>query len=201
MRIRDVVVGSVLGLSACAGKLSSDDEAAYAYVGLDGAVSRALALGLTGFNQADSANIATQTGDGDVSGTMTVDGQVDRGASDNKGLRLDVALDEYADVEDLEDDEKDEIVITYFTDPDATLPYFDLSLRNMPDGTLSGTLTGTFFMKGDLEDEVELNLQIDGAIEADPEVTDGVRRAEGSTTVTGTATTGRGGTFDVDVEI
>lgn len=202
MTTKTILILALFALPACGGgKLTSDEEASYAYVGLDGAVSRAMALGLKGFSEADSANIATQTGAGDVSGTMTVDGQVDQGASDNKGLRLDVALDDYADVEDLEDDEKDEVVITYNTDPDATLPAFDLQLKDMPAGTLSGTMVGTFFMVGDLEDDVTLNLQIDGALEADPDVTDGVRRVVGSTTVTGTAHTGGGGTFDVDVTI
>jgi len=49
-------------------------------------------LGFDGFNSASSANIATQTAAGAKSGTLTVTGQVDQGASANKGMRLQVAL-------------------------------------------------------------------------------------------------------------
>jgi hypothetical protein len=183
-------------LAGCAGKVSSDREAELAYLGLDTAVSRALTLGLQGFSQASSANIDAQTDDGDVSGTMTVTGQVDQGSSDNKGLRLDVALEEYADVTDLDDDEDVEVVITYDTDPDD-LPYADLQLRDMPDGTLSGTFAGVFLMSGDLEGPVELSLTIEGPTESDG--ADGVQRVEGETEIVGTATNEAGGTYEIDV--
>ena len=201
MTPRSVLAIALFVLPACGSRLSSAEEASYAYLGLDGALSRATMLGLRGFSEADSANIATQTAAGDVSGTMTVDGQADQGASANKGLRLDVALEDYADIEDLDDDEDDEVAITYHTDPEAPLPAFDLQLKDMPSGTLSGSIVGTFYLEGDLVDEVTLNLQIDGAIEADPDITDGVRRVVGGTTVTGTATTAGGGTFAVAVTI
>jgi hypothetical protein len=202
MHNRIVWLVALAALPACGGgKVTSEEEAEYAYLGLDNALSRALTLGLKGFSEASSANIEAQTGEGDVSGTMTVTGQVDQGSSDNKGLRLDVELVDYADLDDLDDDEKDEIAITYATDPEDTLPSFDLQLRNMPAGTIEGTMMGTFLMEGDLEGDVTLNLDVSGTTEADPDITDGVRRVEGGTTITGTATTGSGGTYDVDVTI
>jgi hypothetical protein len=50
----------------------------------------------------------------------------------------------------------------------------------------------------DLAGDVVFDLAIAGAIEADPDVTDGVRMVAGSTHVTGTATSDYG-TYDVDV--
>ena len=48
---------------------------------------------------ASSANIPEQTGAGELSGTMTISGQVDQGASANKGMRLEMSLaGDYADV-------------------------------------------------------------------------------------------------------
>jgi hypothetical protein len=180
------------------GEVTSDEEAAYAYVGLDGAVSRALDLGLQGFNAAPSANIDTQTGSGDVSGTMTVDGQVDQGASDNKGLRLQVGLVDYADLEDLEEAEEDEIAITYDTIEGAPLDV-DLTLRNTPDGTLEGTFLGDVTMDGDLEGMATLDLTLSGELQDDG--TGATERAPGTTRVTGTVTNDGGGSFAVDVTI
>ncbi|MCB9679026.1 MAG: hypothetical protein H6737_28250 [Alphaproteobacteria bacterium] len=183
-------------LVACkGGVVNSDREAEAAAIGLEGAIERALGLGFDGFAAASSANIPTQTGSGDLSGTMTVSGQVDQGNSDNKGMRLDVALDDYADVETIETDEIDAVQVAYDTD-DAALPRFDLSLRDIPDGTMTGTVTGTFLLSGDLEGELSLSLALDGIIVPDG---DGTMREEGTTSVTGTATNSGGGTFDVDV--
>lgn len=175
-------------LLACK-QVDSPEEAALAYTGLDGAVSRALALGLQGFNAASSANIDAQEDAGDTSGTMTVTGQVDQGASDNKGLRLDVALADYSDT--LGDDDEPDVV--YDTDTPAAL---DLQLRDIPDGTLTGTLNGDFAMDGVLQGVVSLALTLDGAIEDDG--AGGTQRVEGSTHVTGTATSDYGG-YEVDV--
>lgn len=189
----------VLPLLACnPEQLSSDEEAEYAYRGLDTLVSRALRLGLDGFNTASSANIDPQSEGGDVSGTLTVTGQVDQGASDNKGLRLALALVDYADLEDVDgdDDDDDEVAITYNTDA-AAPPALDLQLRDMPDGTLSGTLTGLFLLDGDLEGEVTLNLSLEGTTEEDPGQTGYATRVEGTTTVTGTATNEGGGVYEV----
>ena len=101
------------------------------------------------------ANIDPQTTDGDVSGTVTVGGQVDQGASDNKELRLDITLDDYADEVDVDyddDGEPDEFDFTYNT-VDGDLPALDMSLRDVPatgsgtTGTLEGTLAGTVVME------------------------------------------------------
>jgi hypothetical protein len=72
-----------------------------------------------------------------------------------------------------------------------------MSLRNIPDGTLEGTLEGTFLMSGDLEGEGTLDLDIDGEIEDDG--AGGLQRVDGTTTVIGTATSGSGGTYEVDI--
>lgn len=183
-----------LAASACHG-LQNDADARYAYLGLDDGVQRALGLGLQGFSLASSANIDAQQADGDAGGTMVVTGQVDQGASDNKELRLDVALVDYQDA--VPDDNEDAILTVYNTDTTAPLA-LDLSLRNIPDGTLTGTLTGLAIASDDLAGDVVFDLAIAGAIEADPDVTDGVRMVAGSTHVTGTATSDYG-TYDVDV--
>ena len=184
-------------LGACGGgQVSSEEEASLAYVGLDGALERALDLGLVGFNLASSANLDPQTGSGDVSGTMTVSGKADQGSSANKGLRLDVALVDYADLVDVDGDSDSEVAIAYNTDP-AALPAFDLQLRGIPDGTLEGTIEGAFTMAGDLEGAVTLTLEIAGELADDG--SGGVSRAPGTTHITGTATNDGGGTYAVDV--
>ena len=185
-------------LAGCAedSDLSSEEDARRAYLGLDGSIEKTLDLGMAGFNEASSANIPTQNGQGDVSGTITIDGQVDQGASDNKGLRLTVALADYSDgpAETVEDDDID---ITYDTDP-ARLPEVDLTLRNIPDGTLEGTLLGTYEMRGDIEGTATLDLTISGTIEDDGD--GGVSRMPGNTHVTGVARSGDA-TFEIDVMI
>jgi hypothetical protein len=178
--------------------VTSDEEAELAYLGLDRAVSRAMDLGLQGFSLASSANIATQTGSGDVSGTMTVDGQVDQGASANKGLRLDVTVEDYADLEDLDpdDDEEEDLFVEYHSLSPATV---DLQLRGIPDGTLEGTFLGTFGMEGDLEGEVTLDVTISGPLEDDG--AGGTRRVVGETVVVGTATNDGDGRYEIDVRL
>src|SRR5687768_880273 len=105
--IRTLITIAVLSLSACTG-VKNEAQARYAYLGLDGAIDRAMNLGLAGYNAADSANIDDQTADGGEAGTMVVSGQVDQGSSDNKGLRLFVALEGYRDTVD--DDNGDPIL-------------------------------------------------------------------------------------------
>lgn len=190
-----ITLGLVL-LVGCGGKVTSDEEAELAWIGLEGAIDKALTLGLQGYSAADSANIAAQEGVGDETGTITITGQVDQGSSDNKGLRLDIALVDYSDLVDVDDDEDEEISITYDTDP-ASPPYADLKLRDMPDGTLSGTLNGDVLMSGDLEGVVTLSLSLEGTTQSDG--ADGVARVEGETRVTGTATNDGGGVYEVDL--
>ena len=206
--MRMIMISSLLCtmLAACGGDddgVDSDEEARRAYLGLDLSIEKALDLGMKGFREADSANIPDQSGEGDDTGTMLVTGQVDQGESDNKGLRLDVALVEYSDglvlIDEDDDGEDDlELDITYDTD-EAAAPYLELSLRDIPDGTITGTLTGDYFMTGDIEGTVTLTLTMEGEIEGEGE--DSVSRVVGSTHVTGTATNDDGGTYDVDLTI
>jgi hypothetical protein len=92
-----------------------------------------------------------------------------------------------------------EIEIIY--DPSATMaeqPYLHLSLRDIPTGTFTGELTGTYFAEGHIEGDLTLNLMMSGMI------MDGgnglVLRVVGSTTVTGTATSGDG-LYDVNLTL
>lgn len=193
-----VVLGAVsLALSACqCGPVKSEEQARQAYLGLDKMVERGLTLGFQGYNAAISANISPQTAQGDASGTITVTGQVDKGSttSGNKGMRLSVALAEY---QDRLSEPDDKLTLTYDTDP-AALPKLDLTLRNLPNGTMTGTLVGKFKMRGDLEGEVDLNLSFTANLEPVPEDASAIRRVAGSTHVTGTASSSAG-VFNVDV--
>lgn len=172
-------------LIACGGGVNSTADAQKAYLGLDPSVDKAISLGFDGFNSASSANISPQSADGGVSGTMTVTGQVDQGVSANKGMRLFDALASYSD------DGK----ITYNTDSNA-LPALTINLKNIPNGTLDGSLTGSFMMSGGLSGQVSLTLTFAGQIEPGPNNT--VVRKAGTTHITGTATS-PAGTYNVDV--
>lgn len=188
----------LLLLAACGDdEVSSDEEARRAYLGLDTSVGKALTLGMLGFNAATSANIPDQMTTGDVEGTMVVSGQVDQGASTNKEMRLLIAMTGYSDGPAVQVDGED-IDITYTTTDPLVLPALDLSLRDIPNGTFTGTLVGAFSMTGDLEGTVNLNLMLSGMIEDDG--AGGIRRVVGSTHVTGTASSGDG-TYQVDVTL
>lgn len=183
------LVALALGCGGPRGEVANEESAQYAYLGLDGAVDRALQLGFDGFNAAKSANIPEQTGDGDAAGTMTVGGQVDQGASNNKGMRLEVTLTGYSD-----GPVGDGVDIVYDGGPNA----FDLNFKGLPDADLTGTLSGDFVMSGDLAGPVTLDLSISGKTEDDG--TGKIRRVAGSVHVTGTATSNYG-TFAVDVSL
>jgi hypothetical protein len=187
-----------VGGCACGG-VADEDSARIAYLGIDQVIVRGLALGLDGFNAADSANIPAQAADGDESGTMDVTGQVDQGNSDNKGMRLDVALTDYSDgtIDDPETDEEEEYAIIYDT-ADGAPARLEMSMRNIPDGTLSGTFVGKVLMEGDLNGEVDISVSFDGLIESDGD--GGTQREEGTTDVSGTATSA-GGEFEIDTTI
>lgn len=178
------IVALVL-LAGCGNGVSSTEQAQKAYLGLDPSVDKAITLGFAGFNSASSANISAQTADGGVSGTMTVTGQVDQGVSANKGMRLFDALSNYSD------DGK----VTYNTDP-SSLPALTINLKNIPTGTLDGSLDGSFIMSGGLSGHVSLLLNFAGQIESGPNST--VVRKPGTTHITGTATS-PAGTYNVDV--
>ncbi len=172
-------------LAACGNGVNSTADAQKAYLGLDPSVDKAITLGFAGFNAASSANIDPQTASGAISGTMTVTGQVDQGTSANKGMRLADALSNYSD------DGK----VVYGTDA-AALPALTINLKNIPTGTLDGSLMGSFLMSGGLSGQVSLSLTFTGQIEAGPNNT--VVRKAGTTHITGTATS-PAGTYNVDV--
>jgi hypothetical protein len=181
--------------AACAPAVHSDAMAELAYVDLDGAVGRGLSLGMDGYNSASSANIEDQEAEGDTSGTMVISGQVDQGESDNKGLRLFMTLTEYSDT--LADDNEPDVL--YDTDPAAPAA-LTLSLRNIPDGTIDGTIVGDFAMDGALAGVVALDLTLSGTLELVSDDDTAIQRVDGSTTITGTATSDYG-VYDVDVTL
>lgn len=205
------LAAGVFALSACGSDdVTSEDDARRAYLGLHRMIDRALNLGMDGYNAASSANIPTQEGAGDVTGTITVSGQVDQGVSANKEMRLDIDLVEYRD-EILVEGDADAgigVAITYDTDSvdeaegegEIVVPRIDLSLRNIPNGTFTGTVAGSFAMTGDLEGRVHLDLELAGEIEEVPGSDEEIRRVPGSTTVQGVAES-RYGEFVVDLEI
>jgi hypothetical protein len=194
-------------VSACEGSdtVSSDEQARRAYLGLDQSIGKSITLGFDGFNSAQSANISPQMVNGDSAGTLTITGQVDQGASANKGMRLYVGMVGYTDGAIKVNDKGDTIHVTYDTSTtQADQPYLQMSLKNIPTGTLSGTLssggtmTGLYHLSGDLKGDVSLDLTFTGTLMAGPSNT--VVRVPGSTHVTGTATSGNG-MYMVDVTI
>jgi hypothetical protein len=193
-RVRTLAVAAAIAAGCGSNNVDSKDDARRAYLGLDGSIDRAIDLGFKGFNEANSANIPAEMTSGAMAGMLTVAGQVDQGVSANKQMRLTVAMAGYRDVSGL----------TYDTDVSVdggvALPALDMSLQEIPTGTLSGTLVGTFRMSGDLSGPVTLNLTFNGELEADPDggTNGGVVRKPGTTHVTGTATS-PAGTFAVDV--
>jgi hypothetical protein len=170
--------------AACGNDVASEEDARAAYLGLDPHVDKAITLGFAGFNAASSANISPQMVNGALSGTLTVTGQVDQGASANKGMRLQEAMVMYSDVKDF----------VYVTG--ATAPALEMMLKNIPTGTLTGTLNGTYAMTGSLEGDVTLTLNFSGELQAGAGMN--VERKPGTTHITGTASS-RYGDYTVDV--
>lgn len=170
--------------------VADEESARLAYLGLDRAIDRAIGLGFAGFNAANSANIPEQVDDGELSGRMVVNGQVDQGNSDNKGMRLQVTLDmDYADV--VLEGERD---VIYNGGP-ATL---NMSFKNLPKADLTGTLLGTFTMDHDLLGAVTLDLSFTGTTD---EGADGsIVRVPGTIKVTGTAMSDYG-IYNIDVSL
>jgi hypothetical protein len=180
--------------AGCGGGVNDDESARLAYLGLDPSMDKILDLGFQGFNAANSANIPEQSTTGDVSGTLVVTGQVDQGASDNKGMRLFATYTDYSDGAVPEENEEVDDVI-YNSDPSLDV---DLSMKGLPDAELTGTIVGTVLMEGGLEGPVTLSLAITGETEDDG--TGKIRRKAGTVRVVGTATSDYG-TFDVDVTL
>jgi hypothetical protein len=191
----------VLAGVACSDpEIDSDEEARRAYLGLDRSISKSLALGFAGFNAASSANIPAQMMNGDATGTLAITGQVDQGSSNNKGMRLRVGMAEFSDGAFAVDaDGKKKITVTYntVTDP-AAQPQLQLALKNIPTGTFTGTLEGTFQMSGALGGQAVLMLSFSGTLESNG--SGGTQRTVGSTKVTGTVTSGDG-QYNVDLSI
>jgi hypothetical protein len=186
-------------LCGCSNGLNSKEEAEMAYLGLDSALGKAMSLGFAGFNAANSANIPQQETTGDISGSLIVNGQVDQGTSDNKGMRLDLTMHEYSDFVDLDSDGDREISVTYWTEPHLGLPSYDLQLHDIPDGVFDGSLDGSFVMEGDIEGNVMLSVTLAGRLESNGE--GGTRSEAGSTTIVGTATGPSGYRYDIDLSI
>jgi hypothetical protein len=194
-----LLFGSVL-VAACDGSdIDSDEEARRAYLGLDESIAKSITLGFQGFNTAQSANISPQNTTGLSAGTLTITGQVDQGASANKGMRLRVGMVGYTDGETVIDDDGNTIVITYDTDANVDLqPALTMQLKNIPTGTLEGSLRGVYRMSDDLTGTAELNLNFGGTLQDGGDGT--VLRVPGSTRVTGTVVSGDG-EFVVDLTI
>jgi hypothetical protein len=183
--VRSAIV-LVLATAGCSG-VSSSDDARKAYLSLDPSVDKAITLGFAGFNAATSANIAPQMTTGTKTGTMTVTGQVDQGASVNKTMRLQEALVSYSD----------DGSVTYATSASA-LPELDMDLKGIPTGTVTGTLVGSYDMSGDESGNLMMNLAFSGELQPDPNDATKVQRKPGTTHVTGSATSSAG-TYSVDV--
>jgi hypothetical protein len=193
-----------IAASACGSSgVSSDEEARRAYLGLEQSIPKAVNLGFDGYNMATSANIAPQSAAGDSAGMMTISGQVDQGASNNKTMRLYIAMVGYTDGTLHVDTSNGtvDVNLTYDTSTTVTSqPYLELKLSNVPTGAgtgnLMGSLTGTYDLHGDIEGSVDLALTLTGQIMSDG--TGALAPVAGSTTVTGTATDGNG-TYDVSL--
>jgi len=190
-----------LVVSACGSDdIDSDEEARRAYLGLDPSVAKSIQLGFDGFNAASSANIDPQVTAGEADGMLTITGQVDQGNSANKGMRLRVGMVAYDDGPFVIDEDGHTIEVVYDTVEDVTMqPALDMMLKNIPTGTLDGTLLGTYLLSGDIDSEATLNLTFTANLMDGGNNT--VVRVPGSTHITGTLDTNGGGTFAVDVTL
>jgi len=175
-----------LGLAGCGGgAVGSEEDARLAYMGLDKSIDKAIQLGFDGFNTASSANISPQTAKGTLAGTMTINGQVDQGASSNKTMKLTEQLVMYSDVDKF----------TY--DTGSALPVLDMKLSMIPTGTLDGTLVGTYNISGELKGVVNLNVSFHSDLQAGmaPVM---VERKPMTTHITGTANSDYG-IYNIDL--
>jgi hypothetical protein len=178
---------TMFSLGCGSDNVDSNEEARRAYLGLDLAIDKGIDLGFKGFNAANSANIPAQMTTGSKSGTMTVTGQVDQGSSNNKGMRLSLAMATYSDIDKY----------TYDTDPAKPLPALDMMLKSIPTGTLDGTFAGELQMAGTLKGPITLTLSFTATLEPDPAGAV-VHRKPGTTHITGTAVS-PAGRYSIDV--
>jgi len=190
IRITAMVGLGLLLLGGCSDDdgVTSEATARQAYLGLEKMIDRAMDLGFDGYNAATSANIPPQTTNGDVGGTLTVSGKVDQGSSSNKEMQLELALVGYSDGMNL------------IYDTGSTRPALNMSLKKIPDGDLTGSLSGTFHVTGDLDGDVVLVLAIVAKLEPDPADNTKIRRKPGTIVVSGTATS-VWGTYQVDLTL
>ena len=170
---------------SCGDGVSSTEVAKTAYLGLDPSIDKAITLGFEGFNAALGANIPPQTASGDAGGTMTITGQVDQGTSTNKTMRLQEALVAYSD----------DGTVSYATA--MALPELDMDLKNVPTGTVTGSLTGEYKMTGSLSGTVSLAITFSSQLEPGASPNE-VERMPGTTRVVGTAQAG-GGSYSIDI--
>jgi hypothetical protein len=207
-----VLIAAGLALAACGDDgIDSNEAARRAYLGLDPSIPQSLQLGFDGFNAASSANIAPQMMAGEDSGMLTITGQVDQGASDNKGMRLYVGMVDYSQgpftvtINEGQDNEDSVSVdLTYNTsDVQTEQPYLHLSLKNIPTGTFDGELTGVYHVTGDIEPDndfaadVTLMLTFAGTL---VDLGGGMTGRAPGTHVTGTATSGDG-VYNIDLTL
>ncbi|MFT3772476.1 MAG: hypothetical protein QM820_44345 [Minicystis sp.] len=181
------VLAALVTLAGCGGSLGSEEDAQRVYQGLDASIDKAIQLGFDGFNAASSANIPPQTAKGVKGGTMTIGGQVDQGASSNKTMSLTEALVMYSD----------DGLLTYDT-PSGMDAALDMKLSKIPDGTLTGTLSGQYTVSGDLMGPVTLTVSFTSDLEAVPTDATKVQRKPGTTHITGTAASDYG-SYAIDV--
>jgi hypothetical protein len=185
---------AMLVTPACGDSGVSDEESArLAYVGIDPSIDKIIDLGFQGFNDASSANIPAESTTGDVSGTLSITGKVDQGASNNKNMTLDATYAGYSDGA-VTKDKTDPIEDVVYDSPSPLAVGF--SMKGLPNANLTGTIDGELSMSGALTGTVTLNLTVDGQTEDDG--TGKIRRKAGTIHVTGTATSDYG-TFTVDV--
>ena len=177
--------------------VTSDEQARRAYLGLDKSISKTLALGFAGYNAASNANIPTQMGPGDVTGTLTITGHVDQGNPSQASMGLAAEMTMYSDGKIMVDDKGTLITVTYATNS-AAAPSISLKLNSSSGDTLTGSLDGDYTMSGDMQGTVTLHLQLNGTFSG---TAPDVMRVAGSTTVTGTATNSSGGTYTVNTTI
>src|SRR4051812_46761985 len=95
--MKNLILLLLLGSACHDDSVASEEDAKNAYLGLDAHIDKAITLGFAGFNAATNANIAPQMTTGTVTGTLTVSGQVDQGASSNKTMNLVEAMVMYSD--------------------------------------------------------------------------------------------------------
>jgi hypothetical protein len=188
-------------------EVDSDEQARRAYLALDGSIQKSIDLGFAGFNSASSANISPQMGTGTAAGTLTITGQVDQGASNNKGMRLYIGMVGYDDGPVEYNSDHDKVHVVFDTSTTQTdQPYLSLQLKSIPTGTLEGTLTsntsmtGVYTLTGDIKGTLTLNLTIAGTLMAGTGNTITLR-VPGTTTVTGTATNSDGGVYNINITI